>query len=310
MKSCAPSTKTLLLVDDVPDNLGLLLDVLQAAGYDVRVAESGTRALQQMARTRPDLVLLDVMMPGLDGLETCRRIKAEPAWRDIPVLFLTALSDVVDKVEGFAAGAVDYLTKPLHPQEVLARVRAHLQLCELRQSLEEEIGRRVALEEQLRRSLDRAVLLAGPDSRIHFLSRRAEQMLARHCQLEEGRLPQALALWLTGNAGRLELRGPSGLLRARRFADPDGGDLFVLLLEEESTSPPPLDPLLRLGLTPREAEVLFWLAQGKTNPEIGAILDTATNTVKKQVMSLMLKLGVETRTAAARVALDSLNVPG
>ncbi len=301
--------KTLLLVDDVPDNLGLLLDVLQAAGYEVRVAESGTRALAQMTRSRPDLVLLDVMMPGLDGLETCRRIKANPAWRDIPVLFMTALSDVVDKVQGFGAGAVDYLTKPLHPQEVLARVRAHLQLRELHESLEEEIGRRVALEEQLRRSLDRAVLLAAADGRIPFLSRRAEQMLARHCPFEDGRLPGAITAWLaTGGSGRLELRSPAGWLRARRFADPEGGDLCVLLLEEETSALPPLDPLLRLGLTPREAEVLYWIAQGKTNPEVGAILDTATNTVKTQMMSLMLKLGVETRTAAARIALDRLNL--
>lgn len=300
--------KTLLLVDDVPANLGVLLDVLHTAGYALRVAESGERALQQMRHMRPDLVLLDVMMPGLDGFETCRRLKAEPAWRGIPVIFMTALTDVVDKVKGFEAGAVDYIAKPLHPQEVLARVRAHLDLRELQQSLEDEVARRTALEAQLQQSLDRAVIMVAPDGSMPFCTRRAAQMLARHCEMANDRLPMAFHAWLhRDGTAPLEIIGPAGRLRARRFAEPGGGgDLCLLVLEEENTAAPSLDPLLGLGLTAREAEVLYWIAQGKTNPEIAIVIDSAANTVKKHAQNVMEKLSVETRTAAARIALDAL----
>lgn len=299
--------KTLLLVDDVPANLGVLLDVLGTAGYDVRVAESGERALQQMQRTRPDLVLLDVMMPGLDGLETCRRLKAEAAWADVPVIFMTALTDVIDKVKGFEAGAVDYITKPLHPQEVLARVKAHLQLRELRQTLEDEVQRRANLEAQLRQSLDRAVLMVARDGSVPFCTRRAEQMLARHRGVGEATLPAALQDWLArGGAQPLEIKSAAGWLRARRFADPGSDDLVLLLLEEQVSGDASLDSLTALGLTAREAQVLYWMAQGKTNPEIAVILDSSPNTAKKHAQNVMEKLGVETRTAAARIALDTL----
>ncbi|HYC70150.1 MAG TPA: response regulator transcription factor [Opitutaceae bacterium] len=299
--------KTVLLVDDVPANLGVLLDVLSAAGYAVRVAESGERALTQMREARPDLILVDVMMPGLDGLETCRRLKADPAWRAIPVIFMTALSDVVDKVKGFEAGGVDYITKPLHPQEVLARVRAHLELRELQQALEEEVDRRSALEAQLRQSLDRAVLMVAEDGSVPFCTRRAEQMLVRHGGAPGGTLPAAFTRWLgAGPAAPLEIDGPAGRLRARRFVEPGTTGLCLLVLEEDLAAPPPLDGLEQLGLTPREAEVLYWIAQGKTNPEIAVVLDSAANTVKKHAQNVLNKLGVETRTAAARIALDAL----
>src|SRR3954462_4194892 len=95
---------TVLLVDDVPENLDLLIDTLRGAGHEIRVAESGERALKQLPHVNPDLVLLDVMLPGIDGFETCRRIKAEPRWRELPVLFVTALNDVSEKMRGFEAG--------------------------------------------------------------------------------------------------------------------------------------------------------------------------------------------------------------
>ena len=134
-----PTRPTLLIVDDLPANLGVLLDFLDTAGYDVLVAESGAGALLQLEYARPDIILLDVQMPGgMDGYATCERLKADERWRDIPVLFVTALSEPVDKVRGFAVGAVDFITKPLHPEEVLARVRAHVQIRALQRSLEEK----------------------------------------------------------------------------------------------------------------------------------------------------------------------------
>jgi two-component system sensor histidine kinase/response regulator len=129
---------TLLIVDDVPINLGLLFTYLRDLGFSIRVAESGEDALEQIPYAKPDLILLDVMMPGIDGFETCRRLKANPKTRDIPVIFMSALSETVDKVKGFKMGAVDYITKPVQQEEVLARITAHLTLRKQQQMLEKQ----------------------------------------------------------------------------------------------------------------------------------------------------------------------------
>lgn len=133
-------SETILIVDDTPANLGVLVETLGAAGYRLMVAEDGEEALAQTEQTRPDLILLDVMMPGIDGFETCRRLKQREATRDVPVLFMTALSETGDKVKAFAAGGVDYITKPIEHEEALARVRTHLTLRRLRRELEEQLA--------------------------------------------------------------------------------------------------------------------------------------------------------------------------
>ncbi|WP_068829215.1 response regulator [Pseudomonas sp. BMS12] len=209
---------TVLIVDDTPDNLALLSDALDAAGYMVLVALDGHSALNRIQRRRPDLILLDAMMPGLDGFETCRRIKAEPDSTDIPVLFMTALTDSEHVVEGFAAGGSDYVTKPIHTDEVLARVAAHLRTARTLQS-------------------------------------------------------------------------------ARAAAQP-----VDLTLSNEPT----FETLSsRFQLTEREVEVLRWVACGKTNRDIGDILGLSPRTVNKHLEHVYVKLGVETRTAAAAVAISA-----
>jgi DNA-binding response OmpR family regulator len=129
---------TLLVVDDTPFNLKLVLSYLERSGFNVETAESGAEALRLADDAPPDLILLDVMMPQMDGFECCRRLKNNPFTRDIPVIFMTALSDVTDKVKGFEAGGVDYLTKPVEVPELMARVNIHLQLCRLRAFLEQQ----------------------------------------------------------------------------------------------------------------------------------------------------------------------------
>lgn len=128
---------TVLIVDDNPDNLGFLFDSFIELGYKVLVALNGWEALEQLALIKPDIILLDAMMPRLDGFETCKRIKENPSTWGIPVIFMSALGRPEDKVRGFAAGAVDYVTKPVHKEEVLARVHAHVSLTTLRRELEE-----------------------------------------------------------------------------------------------------------------------------------------------------------------------------
>lgn len=300
----------LLVVDDVPANLGALGEFLTAEGAKVFVAQSGAAALGRIAAVKPDLILLDVSMPGLDGLETCRRLKRDPAWAEVPVLFITALGEVADKVAGFAAGGVDYITKPFQPEEVLARVAAHLRIRALRRELaararelqekndelELQVQRRLATERAMQRALDRAVLVATPTGAVQFCSDRAARLLARHFPgTPAGRVPDAL------------LRGDAiGGLRAQHSTRADS-DAVLWLLEE---APAPATPakLEPLGLTPREAEILFWVAHGKTNAEIGVILGMASNTVKKHVYNLLPKLGLETRIAAALRAMEVLGL--
>ncbi len=313
---------TVLIVDDVPANLGVLLDFLGEAGYEVLVAESGEGALLQLTYARPDIILLDVAMPGMDGFETCRRLKAEERWKDVPVLFLTALTEPVDKVHGFEVGAVDFISKPLHPEEVLARVRAHLEIRALQQALEEKntllqkaVALRLEAENQLQQSLDRAVIIVFEKSRIEFCTRLARRLLERYfpAHRSDATLPPTLAEWAVGGhahepwcAEQAETR-----LEARLFAEPGPrGDCFMLLLEESLTTAGSPASLLRLGLTAREAEVLYWIAHGKTSPEIAIILDAALNTVKKHVQNILVKLGVETRLAAALRATEILGLPG
>ncbi|WP_282875000.1 response regulator [Pseudomonas peli] len=132
--SRAAERGVILIVDDTPDNLALLSDALDEVGYMVLVALDGLSALSRIQRRRPDLILLDAMMPGLDGFETCQRIKADPATADIPVLFMTALTDSEHVVKGFEAGGLDYVTKPINAEEVLARVASHLRTARILQT--------------------------------------------------------------------------------------------------------------------------------------------------------------------------------
>ena len=127
---------TVLIVDDNPTNVSVLLDYLSEAGFRVLVAQNGESALERVAFAYPDIILLDVLMPGIDGFETCRRLKSSPAGQDIPIIFMTALSETVDKVKGFSLGAVDYVTKPIQHEEVLARLTAHLTIKQLQQQLQ------------------------------------------------------------------------------------------------------------------------------------------------------------------------------
>lgn len=329
---------TVLIVDDAPNSLTLLLDCLGGAGLELRFAESGERALLQLDHARPDLILLDVLLApgGLDGFETCRRIRARADGREVPILFMTALDDPADTLRGFAAGAVDYIAKPFRSEEVLARVRAHLRIGELRRALEEENRRRRAAEDQLRQSLDQGVIVADRDGHIRFATRRARELLASHFPAsptagtttagdlgggggdhpteagddDSTTLPAALVTRVAcpgwGPSQDQPGGGEANSLRVRVFSEAMGShpdDLVTLLLEERPT-PPRADALLALGLTAREAEVLFWIAHGKTGAEIALILNAALKTVKKHTEHIFDKLGVDTRTAAAIRALE------
>ncbi len=147
----------ILVVDDTPANLQLLVSLLKAHGHRARPVTSGLLALQAAHASPPDLVLLDITMPDLDGYEVCRRFKADPVLRDIPVLFISAMNDTLDKVRAFQAGGVDYVTKPFQAEEVEARVRTHLELCRQRHTLQANFVKLQELE-RLRDSLTHMIV--------------------------------------------------------------------------------------------------------------------------------------------------------
>jgi diguanylate cyclase (GGDEF)-like protein/PAS domain S-box-containing protein len=156
--------RTILLVDDSPVNLGVIVESLEGHGYEVLVAVDGEEALQRVEIAKPDLVLLDVMMPGIDGFEVCRRLKAQEHTQNIPVIFMTSLSSIDDKVKGLEAGAVDYVTKPLQVNEVRARVDTHLKLCALQQKLEAK-NAKLQLEIAERKRIEEALIASEQESR-------------------------------------------------------------------------------------------------------------------------------------------------
>ncbi|MBD2243150.1 hybrid sensor histidine kinase/response regulator [Nostoc sp. FACHB-888] len=137
-----PEDNSILVVDDTTTNLEIVFDILTKVGFEVTTETSGERAIKQVERRLPDLILLDVMMPGIDGFETCKRLKQNSATCDIPVIFMTANSDTDSKVKGLNIGAVDYITKPFHEEELLARIKTHLQLRNLTKTLEKRVTER------------------------------------------------------------------------------------------------------------------------------------------------------------------------
>ncbi|MEJ1970993.1 MAG: response regulator [Lacunisphaera sp.] len=248
------------------------------------------------------MVLLDVMMPGLDGFETFARLRATSGGTDVPVLFMTAVDDPAQKVRALEAGAVDYISKPLHPPEVLARVRTHLELRAVRRALqaqnerlEAEVALRLDAEAQLAQSLDRALLVADREGRLVFATRRATNLLHKY-------LPDHTASTLPPelrDAHRVSTG--AGILLVRRFAERGNDALTVFFLHEEHAPPGPTE-LIQLGLTPRQAEVVYWIAQGKTNAEIAIILGTSPRTIHKHVEMIFERLGVENRAGAIATA--------
>jgi DNA-binding NarL/FixJ family response regulator len=296
-----------LIVDDLPDNLSVLHDALDAAGYTVLVATDGYSALQRAQQADPDIVLLDAVMPGIDGFEVARRLKAGPETAHIPIVFMTGLTDTEHVLAAFDAGGADYVTKPLRPPEVLARIAVHMQAA--RQA------------RQARNALDAyghatiAVRLdprAPGGARLVWQTPLARRWLPAYFDAPADVLPASVVDWLR-EAERVA--DPRPLTQGRtgpgprqqlvvtlqgRTADED----WLLVLREVNDAATVEATMQAFGLTLRESEVLYWVAKGKTNRDIGDILGSSPATVKKHLEHIYVKLGVETRTAAAALAMQ------
>lgn len=301
----------ILLVDDTPANLSLLVDALHGSGYRPLIANSGEAAMVRLRRIRPDLILLDMRMPGMDGMQTMACIQKSDTWREIPVIFMTAVEEPEQKVAALEAGAVDYVTKPFDTREVLARIETHLRLKALQQSLAEELAWREETERVLQACLEQAVVVAGRDGHVQFATDRAVRLLGRYFGEPAGKpdmvaLPARLAeLVRQGRSTRLCQAGATGELEVRIVTDPSSEAPVTVLLDERR-APNDYAPLYALGLSERETEVLYWISQGKSNPEIGIIIGAAAGTVKKHAENIFAKLEVDGRSAAMLLALEIL----
>jgi DNA-binding response OmpR family regulator len=288
---------TVLVVDDTPEALGLLTDMLDGAGYTVLIATDGESALRLVDQITPDLVLMDALMPGLDGFETCRRLKQKVPLAHLPVIFMTGLAETEHVVHGLAAGGVDYVTKPIVVEELLARMRVHLNNARV------ALGPNAALD-----ATGRFLLATDLAGRIKWCTPKARAMLqacragdsAGDPELPEPVLARMLALrHETGASCVLDV---GGVQLECAMLSPIGPDELLFRLSEKRGRDD-IQLLQQLGLTGREAEVLLWLSRGKANREIGQILGISPRTVNKHLEQIFVKLGVENRaSAAARAA--------
>ncbi len=302
------SAHVVLIVDDVPENLAVLHDALDESGYTVLVANHGAAALELASAVVPDIILLDAVMPGMDGFEVCRQLRSQVATRHIPVIFMTGLTETEHVVAAFDAGGTDYVAKPVRQSEVLARIRAHLQTARLM--------------DQARSALDafgNAVLAIAPgDGRIVWQTPLARQWMQGYFAPPGApaidATPAALSAWLaaTAQARRAGLAHPplTVLQGATRLifnaADLGDSDQWMIVLREESDAAQVQALMALFRLTQRESEVLNWVIKGKTNRDIGDILGTSPRTVNKHLEHVFVKLGVETRTAAASLAMNKI----
>ena len=295
---------TVLVVDDEPDSLRFLTDTLEGVEITVLVAISGDAALELLQHVVPDLILMDAVMPGIDGFETTARIKARPTLAHVPVVFMTGLTESEHVIEGFEVGGVDYLRKPVNVHELLARVRVH-------------IGNARAMQAGAA-SLDatgRMMMATDTRGQLLWCTPLAEQAISRvvpEWDRQRGPLPPALRVPVERLLGRTSPPGAATKIDQGETAL----ELVVIAQYRENEVLIRLNELnpradvaklqQRLSLTDREAEVLLWISYGKSNGMISEVLAISPRTVQKHLERIYEKLGVETRAAAAAMAIKVL----
>ncbi|WHA41878.1 response regulator [Agrobacterium larrymoorei] len=290
-----------LLVDDSPEALGFLTEALEQSGFSVLIATSGQAALNIVERVTPDLILLDAVMPGLDGFETCKRLKSNAAVAQVPVIFMTGLTETEHVVRALECGGVDYLSKPINIDELRARLRVHLSNARSAQSA------RVALD-----AAGRHLLAVRKDGSIQWSTPQATRLINAATGSNDGLdiVSRTIGGWMETEPSR---ETPLTVTQAERpslqftFLGAVGGDeyLFRLTTVNEKSGEAMLRE--RFALTTRESEVLIWIAKGKSNRDIGEILGLSARTVNKHLEQIYVKLGVENRASAAVKAAHVLH---
>src|SRR5882724_1744197 len=285
MPSIEPKTQKaprdiVLVVDDSPDTLGFLTQAIETTGATVLVALDGESALSLTEQITPDLILMDAMMPGIGGFEACRRLKAAEHLAQVPVIFMTGLSETEHIVRGLKAGGVDYLTKPIVVDELLARMRVHLRNA-----------RRSEFAHSALDASGRYMLSVGPEGDVHWATPQAARLLRSLGLGPEDRLPASVISWLGAADSHPLIHAIGGKrLELAHLGQVRAGERLLRLTLVE-----PGDPIERLrrhfALTGREAEVLLWIARGKSNKDISGVLQISPRTVNKHLEQVFQKLG-------------------
>ena len=286
-----------LVVEDEVKMAALIQRGLREDGLGADVAGTGEDAVGMARSSAYDAIVLDVILPGIDGFETCRKLKREAGLSNVPVIFMTGLADTEHIVQGLEAGGVDYVTKPIAVEEMLARIRVHLANARMTQSA------RAALDVS-----GRFLLAVNREGRLMWATPQAQRLLSDSLgTAEELVLPDALRQWLDqaqkGKGGTKPMASVPDHPELRLYYMGGAGpNEFLLRLAKESSGELPKEFSSEFGLTVREAEVLSWLSKGKTNRDIAQILGLSPRTVDKHLEQIYAKLGVENRTAAAAIA--------
>jgi DNA-binding NarL/FixJ family response regulator len=297
---------TVLVVDDTPETLSLLTDTLDHAGFTVLIATDGAAALELIEIVTPDLVLMDAVMPGISGFETCKRLKRDKMFSHLPVIFMTGLSETEHVVEGLASGGVDYVTKPIVLDELLARIRVHLGNARIAHDTH------AALD-----ATGRFLLATNHAGRLLWCTPKARQLLSPpgaprdvECGLPASVIEQLLRLRRGDVKGTVHCRVDiAGRVLECSLLSPLGPDELLFRLTETGSAGAESDQAalqLTFALTGREAEVLLWISRGKANRDIGEILSISPRTVNKHLEQVFVKLGVENRAAAAALAVRTI----
>ncbi|HQT81895.1 MAG: DNA-binding response regulator [Ferrovum sp. 37-45-19] len=297
---------TILVIDDTPENLAVLHDALDEAGYIVLVATSGEIAFNIIKHNIPDLILLDAMMPVMNGFDVALEIKKNPLTSTLPIIFMTGLTETENIVKAFNSGVVDYITKPIKPEEVLVRIAAHLKISKENTQIRDLLDQ-----------VDLATISINTKSNtVNWLSKRTGVLLERYCDLVEVNWANQLLALLKGfNLSKDNMDAPFIIgqkdgarlfCQIRSFYD-QSHELILTLREENETLA--IELLQKeFDITLKESEVLYWLVKGKTNKEISIILGSSHRTVDKHVEHLFDKIQAENRNAIINIVMSNKNV--
>jgi DNA-binding response OmpR family regulator/DNA-binding CsgD family transcriptional regulator len=292
-----------LVVDDSIDELTMISETLEGAGTTTLVARDGQSALAIVERVTPDAILMDAVMPGMDGFETCRRLKQKAAIADVPVIFMTGLSDTDHVLQGFEAGGVDYVTKPVVAEEFLARIKTHVA------NSRRARGATIALDNS-----GRYLLAADDEARLLWWTPQAGRLVEELLDArphERASLPREIAD-LIARHDHSAVAGPVAEINVGPWLQVSyvsrllPGEHLLRVTRQETTALPQVLLARALPVSLREAEVLLWLSRGKSNRDIAEILNLSPRTVNKHLEQIFKKIGVENRTSAAGVAIRLL----
>jgi len=298
-----------LVVDDSPETLSLLTDAIEQAGMTVLVAREGEQALSIVEKVLPDIILMDALMPGTDGFETCRRLKRNKTLAYVPIIFMTGLTDTEHIIEGLEAGGVDYISKPIVPGELLARIRVHLANARMAHSAH------TALD-----AFGRFLLATSRTGKVLWCTPQAAKFLSvalPDFDTEDYVLPSDVRVWLHqcvaaqpgSEPAAINLKtGKSHSAMRLIYITQIGADEYLLRLVEGEIGDDRTFLKRKLTVTDREAEVLLWIARGKSNRDIAEILDLSPRTVNKHLEQIYAKLGVENRASAAALAVRTIGI--